>query len=428
MVNIYFKTFGCSTNFSETEVMKGLLDQAEFKIVNNIEDAFVIIINICTVKGNAKALREIKSIKEQYPNKKLIVAGCITKDIIPKIKEIKEDTSLVSTHNATDIVSVVEETINDNPVAELGKTGKVNINFPKIRKNKLISIIPISHGCNQSCSYCSVRLMKGNLKSYPEENIIKEVKQSVNDKCREIWITSQDTAAYMTEKGKSKLPELLKKIISVPGVGLVRLGMANPNHVMPIIDELLEVYKSPKMFKFIHIPVQSGNNEILESMNRKYTVNDFRKLVKIIREKIPLMTISTDIICGYPGETNEQFEDSLSLIKEIKPDAVNRSGFVVRPGTTAARSSKQLNGREVRERTRALTQCFQWIGLDANRRWKNWTGDVLIDEKGKDNTMIGRNLCYKKVIIPNNNVQIGDLIKAKITDISAHYLIGEVIE
>ncbi len=213
MTKIYFKTHGCSTNFSESEVMKGLLKEVKFEIVNKIEDANLIVINVCTVKGEINALRSIRTTIEDNPGKKYIIAGCLTTELIKNIREVTEDASLINTNNLKEIVSVVEETINDNPIEALApETKDVKIGLPKVRNNPIVGIVPILSGCNNSCAYCSVKLVKGKLVSYPKEQIVKEVKNALNDGCKEIWITSQDNAAYGMDKGAACLPELLEEI------------------------------------------------------------------------------------------------------------------------------------------------------------------------------------------------------------------------
>ncbi len=423
MVKVYFDTSGCSINFSESEIMKGLLAEHEFEIVDNPEDAFVIIINICTVKNNTNALKKIRKLSE-LENKKFIVAGCITKNIIPEIREIVPEASLISTHNIKEIISVIEETINDNVVEVLGKSDDSKINLPRVRKNKIVGIIPISSGCLGYCSYCSVKLIKGNLKSYPIEMIIKEINTALDDGCKEIWLTSQDTGAYGKDIN-SGLVELLKEIVKIDKGFMIRVGMMNPDHVISMLDELIEVYKNPKIFKFIHIPVQSGNNEILQLMKRKYFVGDFKKIVDRFRESFDHITISTDIIVGFPTETKEQFQNSLNLVEEIKPNVINISRFNPRPGTDAAKM-EQLSGEEIKNRSRLLTSVFDWIGHSANKKWSKWSGSVLIDEKGKNNTFMGRNFAYKPIVV-DGEYRLGDKVKVQIINITKHYLVGEVL-
>jgi len=419
MVKTYVKTSGCSVNISEGEIMKALLKKADFEIVNSAEEAFLIILNICTVKGNEKALKEIRKIKKLYPYKKLIVAGCIPSDMPKEIRKIAPDASLISTHNIKDIVIVAEETINDNPISLLKHKNEIKICLPKIRKNKIIAIVPISSGCLGNCSYCSVKLIKGKLFSYPPKLILKEIKTSLAQGCKEIWLTSQDNGAYGKDIGIN-LINLLKEILSLKENFFLRIGMMNPEHVKEFLNELIEIYKDERIFKFLHIPVQSGNNEILKLMKRRYSVEDFKNIVNAFREEIPNITISTDIICGFPTETDEQFRDSLNLIKEIKPDVLNISRFKLRKGTEAEKLP-QLSGEIIKNRSRMLSSIFEWIAYENNKKFLNWQGKILIDEIGKNNTFIGRNIYYKQVII-KGNFKLGDIVNVKIKAITPYDL------
>jgi MiaB-like tRNA modifying enzyme len=421
------RTFGCAVNLHESEIMAGLLLKAQFELTDNKEEADVVIINICTVKGNTTSLREIRKTKEEFPYKKLIISGCISKDIIPEIREITEDATLINTHNLKQIVSAVEETIHDNPIEMMAREDEVKLGFPKKRVNPVIAIIPICSSCNSNCAYCSVKKIKGRLISYPEDKIIEELRSALKDKVKEIWITAQDTASYMLERSeKSQLPELLQKLTRMPGDFKIRVGMMNPNNAMPIVDEMVEVFKHEKIFKFLHLPVQSGNDEILKKMNRHYTVEDFKKVVERFRRSIPEITLSTDIICGFPTETKEQFLDSVNLVKEIKPAVLNISRFVARPGTVAAKM-EQVSGGETKDRSRYITSIFDWIAFESNKQWRNWQGEVLIDEIGKDNTLIARNYAYKPVIV-QGNYKLGENVNVKIMNVTKFDLRGEVVD
>jgi threonylcarbamoyladenosine tRNA methylthiotransferase CDKAL1 len=204
------------------------------------------------------------------------------------------------------------------------------------------------------------------------------------------------------------------------------VGMMNPNHVLNMLDELIEAFKGDRIFKFIHIPVQAGNDEVLKRMNRRYSADDFRRIVKEFRKKIPKMTISTDIICGFPGETDEQFNDSVELIREIKPDVLNISRFWPRPGTAAEKMEGQLHGNITKERSTLLQKVHEEVSFEKNRKWIGWKGKVLIDEKGKPgtNTFIGRNYCYKPVVVKpgRKKINLGDFIEVKIKNVTGHDL------
>lgn len=424
MEKIFFKTFGCSVNFSEGEIMQGLLVKAGFEIVNKPEDSDVIILNICTVKGENKALKEIRLAKENFPYKKLVIAGCITKKIITQAKEIAPDVSLVNTHNIKEIVSVVEETLNDNPIAVIAKTKEIKLNLPRVMRNKVIGIVPISSGCNFQCSYCSVTYVKGRLFSYPNEAILEQIIRHINNGSKEIWITSQDNGAY--NYNKKNIIDLMKEILKIKSNFKIRFGMINPKHALLFSDELINIYKNDKMFKFLHIPVQSGNNEILKLMNRQYKIEDFKEVIKKFRLNIPDLTISTDIICGFPTETKEQFQDSVNLIKETKPDVLNISRFIPRPKTKAF-EMEQLQGGEIKNRSRLLTSLFEWIAYEKNKKWRNWSGPILIDEIGKNNTFIGRNYAYKPVVIESKADIFGKIVKVKVNNATKYDLRGVLV-
>lgn len=411
MPKIHFITQGCSNNLRESEIMAGLLKNSGCEIVGDNAKSEVNIINICTVKGDGTALAEIKRQKRLHPDKKLVVAGCITQGIVPKIKAIGSGINLVNTHNLDKIGSAVE----NSDVEFLGKKYEPKVNLPSVRKNPVIGIVPILNGCNYSCAFCSTKLVKGRLFSYPMDGIRQDVKSHLKAGCREIWITSQDTGAYMVEQGgKSKLVELLDQILSVPVDFKLRLGMMNPGNTITILDGLIEIYKNPKMYKFLHIPVQSGNNEILKLMNRKYDAETFAGIVNAFRKEIPEMTIATDIIVGFPGETEEQFNDTLDLFREIKPDVLNLSMYREREGTIAAKM-KQMPERYRKERSRIIAGEFRKMQLEGNRKWIGWKGKALVDEEGKNGTWIGRNYCYKPVVL-RRECRLGNEVDVKIAD------------
>ncbi len=414
--NIYIKTYGCTLNTSDSELMAGLLKKADFKIVDNSDDAFVIIINTCAVKSptQEKFFSYLEKLKKRYKYKKIIITGCIPQTMPKKLKSYP----LLGTSQITNIVQLVEEVLHENPVKILKRENFPRLNLPKIRKNKIIEIIPICEGClGAPCSYCIVKKARGNLRSYPKEEIIKQARKAlIKDNVKELWLTAQDTGCYGKDINSS-LPELLDELIKIPKEFKIRLGMLNPNHAYELLDKLIKIYRSDKMFKFLHIPVQSGNDEILKEMKRNYTSEQFKEIIKRFRAEIPNISIATDIIVGFPGETEEQFQDSLNLIKETVPDVLNRNRYWKRPKTPAAKMKNQIDNKEKKRRSSLLTDIFKNISRMRNERWLGWTGTVLIDEKGKDNSLIARNFAYKPVII-KGDYKIGDKIKVQIKKIT----------
>jgi len=428
MTNIYIQTHGCSANLVESESMMGLLVKSGFKIVDEIEYSDVNILNICTVKGNNVSLREIKKFTEHYPSKKLIIAGCITRDIISQIREITSEASLINTHNIHRIVEIVEESLQGNVLEALTQERINKAELPKIRTNKVVGIVPIASGCDDACAYCSVKLIKGNIFSYPGSYIVEEVKKNIRQGCKEIWLTSQDNGAYGIDTGGRSLPILLNAILNkVPGDYKIRLGMINPRHVMAMMDELLKIYQDDRMFKFLHIPVEAGNNEILGKMKRKYTIHSFKEMVDKFRRYVPDITIATDLIVGFPTETELQYQDSLHLIQDIKPEVLNIARFSPRPNTVASRMVGKIHGNVKKERSREMTELFLRLALQQNQKWVGWEGKIVIDEYGKNNTMVGRNFAYRPVII-QGDFNLGDEVKVKIKEVTAHDLRADIVK
>ena len=428
MTNIYIQTHGCSANAAESEIMMGLLSKGGFHIVDDMEYSDVNIINICTVKGPVVPLMEIKNITEHYPGKKLIVTGCITRDIIPLIRQITQEASLINTSNIHRIVEAAEESLHGNVLEALTQDKPIKVSLPKVRANKIVGIVPIASGCADACTYCSVKLAKGDIFSYPEEHIVSEIKNNVEQGCREIWLTSQDNGAYGLDSGERKLNTLLNAILNkVPGNYKIRLGMINPRHIMPMIDCLLQIYQDDRMFKFLHTSIESGNNEILGKMERHYTVHDFKEIVEKFRRYVKDITIATDIIVGFPTETELQFQDSLHLMQDVKPEIVNIASFIPRPNTKSAKMEGQIQASIKNERSNAMTELFKSIALKQNQRWVGWEGKIIIDEVGRDNIWIGRNFAYKPVIV-RGNFTLGEEVDVKIKEATPYDLRADNVD
>jgi len=430
MTKIFFITQGCSLNNADTEVMKGLLAKAGFEFAANEEEADLIIFNTCTVKGPSESFFRTKLAKLEELNKPIIVAGCIAQTS----PELGQEHSLIGVDQINNIVEIVEETLNGNIVSLIVPEKLNRLNMPKVKDNKLIEIIPISQGClGEPCTYCKVKQARGHLYSYPRDDILRQAERAIRHGVKEIWLTAQDTGCYgydfrdtenLSEGNHYLLPQLVKDVAQIPGEFMVRIGMANPNHVKDYVDELIDVLKLKKVFKFIHLPVQSGNDEVLRNMKRKYTEEEFKEIVSKLRDAIPELTLSTDIICGFPGETYEQFRDSVALIEDVKVDVLNVSKFWPRLGTEAAKMEDQIDGAEIKKRVAILTNAFDYVAFARNKTWRNWEGAIIIDEKGKDDTVVGRNFAYKPVILENKEgiLKIGDVVKARIVHSTIHDL------
>jgi len=351
---IYIRVYGCTANQDDTDIIRGLINKEGYKLTENIDLAEIIIIVTCIAKSKteAKITSKLKEIIVKYPEKKLIIAGCMPEAEYEICKKIAPNASLINSQHIKNIIEVIK---NKNKVIEfLGKRNENKLNLPKITSKKEVVSVQIAEGCNSNCTYCIIRLAKGSLHSFPEEEIIKEIKIRLDQGYKRINITATDCGCYGIDIGSS-LPKLLKEIIKVKGDFKIRLGMANPNFVLEFLNELIKIYKDDKMIKFLHIPLQSGSNKILKDMNRKYKVEDFKKIVKEFRKNIPNINISTDIIVGYPTESLEDFKKTLELIKEITPEVLNISKFAPRP-KTKAKELKQLPTEIIKKRSIEITK------------------------------------------------------------------------
>jgi threonylcarbamoyladenosine tRNA methylthiotransferase CDKAL1 len=330
---------------------------------------------------------------------------------------------VVGVRNLDKSVGVVDETIKGNIVRLLDFKNNPRLNLPKIRKNSVVEIIPIATGCLGECTYCKTRFARGKLFSYDPKAIKQQFESALAEGIKEIWLTSQDCGAYGKDINSS-LPELLNELLEVKGDYRIRLGMLNPNHALEFLDGLVIILKHPNMFKFIHLPVQAGSNKVLKAMNRKYTIEEFVKIVKKLRKEIPMLTIATDIICGFPDESEEDFNKTYELLEKLKIPVVNITKFCPRKGTPAFRLAK-LNTKIVKKRSKQLVDLQARI-ID-NKEWVGWKGKIIIDENGKDGSVVGRNDYYKPVILKDSKIRIGSVIKVEITCSKQHYLEANLI-
>lgn len=418
MKKIFIESYGCSSSLADAEIIAGLLREAGFQIVKKLEDSNLNIIVTCTVKlpTEQKMIYKIKQLTKL--KKPLIVAGCMPKVQRKIIEETNPKASLIGPDSIEEIAGIVSSVLNGKRIIFLKDLRRPKLCLPRISKNKLIRIVEIATGCDGSCRYCIVRLAKGKLFSYPTNLIVTEIKQAVKDGAKEMWITSQDCGAY--NYNEHKLPELLNEICGIKGNFLVRIGMMNPNYVVNFLDELIEAYGKEKIFKFLHLPVQSGSDKILKLMGRKYNVRDFLKIVRKFKKEFPRLFLSTDIIVGFPGETESDFKKTVELIKKMKPDIVNISKFGLRTGTEAAKM-QQLDKKIVNERSSILSNLVRKIELESNRKWIGWKGKVLVDEKIR-NGFLGKNFAYKPVIIKTKKNILGKFFDVEIIDVTHNCL------
>ena len=415
-MKFYIETYGCTANKSDASIIKGILKEKKHEIVDDINNADSIILITCTVIGTTeqKMLSRMRFFKKN--GKTTIVTGCMASVQADLIKEILPDAKLLPPQYSYQILDVINNKTN---FIEKDKTL-----FPKYYE-EIIAPISIAEGCLFSCSYCITSSARGKLKSYPKEEICQDICHAIEQGCKEIQLTAQDTSSYGLDI-RSNLGKLLNYVCKIKGDYRIRVGMMNPFTAMKNFDSIIKGYDDFKVYKFLHLPVQSGDNDILTKMNRRYSVEDFLGIIGRFRAKYPNITLSTDIIVGFPTETDEQFNHTIELLKILKPDITNITRYSARPYTKAKSMKGRIKTEIAKERSKILTDFCKEISKKNNIENIGKKYNILITETGKNKTFVGRNDFYKPVVI-KEKVNIGDFIRVEIIDATSTHLVGSII-
>ncbi len=397
-MKFFVDTYGCTANQGDSKRIEASLLRDGHDMVESVEAADTVVVNTCIVTKRTE-LNVLKRLKElEAIGKDIIVAGCL-----PAARP-----DLISEMQGFGVLTI--KSLDD--VFEYGVDG-------------VIGTVNISNGCTGDCSYCIVKKARGPLLSYDSDRIIESVNALVTRGAKEIRVTSQDCSAYGLDIGM-RLPELIKNISSVEGDYMLRIGMMNPFTLSDILDETIKAFDHPKIFKFLHLPVQSGSDDILKLMNRNYTVSEFTDIIRCFKEKFSDLTLSTDFIIGFPGETEEYFEKSLNLLETLNPDKVNITRFSPRPGTKAADMPDILE-RTKKERSRIFTKKCHEILSDKNAMWVGRVLDVIVTEIGSKGGVVSRDDTYRHIIL-KEDLRPGDRFKVRITEARRTYFVGEVLD
>lgn len=422
---IYLKTWGCSHNNSDGEYMAGQLANYGYTITEKKEEADLWILNSCTVKSPAEDhfRNEINKAKEF--GKFLVLAGCVPQG--QQRADYIEGISVIGVQQIDRVLEVVEETLKGHTVRLFGqkkqegkKTGGASLALPKIRKNPLIEIIAINTGCLNQCTYCKTKHARGELGSYQPDDIVARAVQSFQEGVVEIWLTSEDLGAYGRDIGVT-LPELLWRLVDViPKGAMMRLGMTNPPYILEHLEEMAKILNHPRVYSFLHVPVQSASDSVLMDMKREYCIDDFRHVVDFLKERVPGITIATDVICGFPTETDEDFDETMRLVEEYHFPSLFINQYFPRPGTPAAKLNR-IDAKEVKKRTKAISELFQ-----SYLPYEQEIGaiqTVLVTETSHDkNFYVGHNKFYDQVLVPKDEKLMGKSVDVEITSVGKHYL------
>ena len=417
--SFFIQTYGCTLNQSDTDAMAAFLSFKGFKEAPAEQEADIVILNTCTVKSatEQKTMERIRRLVKQ--KKRLVIAGClaINEDAL---KEAAPSAPIVYPCATNAIARAVRAALKGKRVVFSTPTDKAAL--PRVLTG-VIAKIPIAEGCTGACTFCQTRLARGKLRSYPPMWVELLIRRGIRRGAMEIQLTAQDTGAYGLDI-KSSLPELINSLLGIEGSFLVRLGMINPEHALKMKEPLVRALSSFKFYRFLHIPVQSGSDDVLKRMARRYTAKEALEVFRYFRSKFPDMTLATDVIVGFPGETDENFEKTLEFLREAKPDIVNISKFTARPGTPA-KKMKPLPTQIVKRRSEIAASLCREIAEQNNSRFVGREEVFIITEMQK--TLTGRTVDYRQVALVKGSARLGEQVKGKIIGSRHSCLLAERI-
>lgn len=432
----YITTFGCQMNARDSEKLKGILENMGYIEADEEVKADFVIYNTCCVRENAELkvygrIGYLKSIKKKRPDMMIAICGCMMQQesVIAKIKTSYKHVDLVfGTHNLYKLAELMETRLDSkHMVIDIWDShGEIVEDLPSIRKHKFKASVNIMFGCNNFCTYCIVPYVRGRERSRLPEDIIDEVKALVDDGVKELMLLGQNVNSYGSNlEEPMSFARLLKSLAQIKGLERIRFMTPHPKDLS---DELIEVmYEHKNICKYLHLPVQSGSTRLLEKMNRRYSKESYLALVEKIKQKMPEIVLSTDIIVGFPGETDEDFEDTLEVYEQVKYSTAFTFIYSKRTGTPAATMELQIDESVIKARFNELLKRVDHYGYEFQSRQVGKVLDVLIEEVNHQDTslMSGRTEQNSLVHIEGDESLIGQIIPVKITSAKSYYLVGE---
>ncbi|WP_457619369.1 tRNA (N(6)-L-threonylcarbamoyladenosine(37)-C(2))-methylthiotransferase [Methanopyrus sp.] len=423
MIKVAVEVYGCAANHDDGRLVRELLRREGFEVVNDPENADVAVLLTCIVRDSVDArmvnrMRELKRVPT-------VVAGCFPEAYPERVRKLRPDAALVGPRHLDRVPEAVRAVLRGNRTEFLGEREDIDwkADAPRELPN-LAAIVPIAEGCPNRCAYCAVKLARGNLCSFPPERILRRVKRELERGAVEIHLTAQDTAAYGLDRG-TNVVELLEEVVDLCSRygARVRLGMFNPGHAYPIVDDLADLFASRDdvLYRSIHMPVQSGDDEVLRRMSRNYTVEEALEVYHAFERRLGYFSFITDVIVGFPGETEEAFRNTLGFLERTRPHILHASRFCRRPGTPAARMKDQVPEDVKLRRSRVLhRKRLEWAE-EANRELIGETVEVTMVMEGW-----GRDEHAKKTVFRGEVPEPGERLECRIVDASHARLVAEV--
>ncbi len=426
MARVYMETYGCALAEFDSAVMAESLRGRGHEIVGDPGDADVILVNTCAVRLDTeqRIAKRLAELRRDYPGRRMVVAGCLAKARPSLVARAAPGASLVSPQNAHLAWKAVEGRGRLVLLEGTRPTGSM----PRVPVSRGVATIMIQEGCLSDCSFCITKTARREVRSYPPRVVVEAVKDAVRRGAVEVRLTGQDTGVYGVDlPGRPRLPDLIASILDkVPGGYRIRVGMMNPEHALDWADDYLSLFGDERLYRFFHIPVQSGDNEMLRLMGRGYTVEEFKWLVRKIRSRVDDPLIATDVIVGHPGETDEAFENTMKLVEELRFERVHIAQYSIRPRTRAA-GMPQVPDPVKKRRSSMLARLVEEIGLERNRGYIGRRLEALVAGASfREGSKTARLQNYTPVVIPEESASYGDLVLVEVDDATFFDLRGRV--
>ena len=426
-MKVYIETYGCTFNQADSELIAGALHRDGIETCGSEKEADVVMMNTCTVKGATQNRITYRLSNLEKSGKRVMVTGCMAGANSDIIEKYSPSASIMSIQNIAAMPETVRQMASGNRAVSLQRQPFDRLDFYEAN-GSVIAKVPLSDGCLSSCAFCETKFARGKLSSFPEQSILNAIRYSISKGSKEIEITAQDTGAYGIDKG-TNIASLLKKACAIDGDFRIRVGMLNPEHLHRYVDDLIDAMHNEHAYKFLHLPVQSGSDKVLASMRRGYTIESYLDAVKYIRQRVKGITIETDIIVGFPGETEEDFEETINAVNEFKPDVTNISKFTARPHASAS-NMPQLNDKVIKDRSARLSRMIRAMQSSTNKSLVGSTISVLFTEENNA-SMNGRDDSYKQIVVQKagieGNYATGSRADVKIYDATANALYGNIM-
>jgi len=433
----YILTYGCQMNKNDSEIIAGMLTQKGYHPTEELKEADLIILNTCSVREGAEQkvygkIGEIKPLKKKNPNLLLAVCGCMAQKDQEILKKRCPHVDIVfGTHNTHQFPDLLEQAREKKSrVFAVWNQGMKEIveGLPVQREGGVSAYVSIIYGCTNFCAYCIVPYVRGPEKSRQLKDIVEEIQQLAAAGYREVILLGQNVNAYGKDlEEKVNFADLLEAVHLVEGIERIRYTAPHPRDMT--LEVIQAVKRLPKLCEHFHLPLQSGDDEILEMMNRGYTTADFRRLVKIVREEVPLASITTDVIVGFPGEEEDHFQNTLDFFREIQFDMAHTLIFSPRPGTSAEKMNNQIPLEIKKERLKRLMELQEEVAYQKNKVLEGQVVELLIEGPSEKNTdkLSGRTRTNKVVIVEGEENLVGCLVPAKIIAAKSWLIVGEVV-